>query len=108
MSATPEKLEQLRAFRTPTIYDALERFDIRPRHVGYTDLSVRTVVDLGTPVVGYAWTAKIVGDGPETEGETVIDWGDVFAHVGEMPRPNIAVVEDLVGGNVVGYQGTVV
>jgi len=98
VTASSELLERLRAFRTPTVYDALERFDLRPRNEGYTDLSVRAVVDGGAPVVGYAWTGKIVGTAPaesgETPGETNLDWGEVWAHVGALPGPRIAVIED--------------
>lgn len=65
-------LDRLRAYRTPTVYDAIERFNLRPKSEGYTDGTIRCIVPSLGAFVGYAWTGKIVGELPAAPGETVL------------------------------------
>jgi len=88
-------LERLRAFATPTIYDAVERFHVRPKSEGYTDGTIRCILpSLGT-FAGYAWTGKIVGELPQAPGEAALSWRTVWESAGSAQRPSIAVVQDL-------------
>src|SRR5262249_24149378 len=88
-------LDRLRAYRTPTVYDAIDRVNVRPKNEGYTDATIRCILPSLGVFVGYAWTGKIVGDQPARPGETVISWRAVWEHAGASPRPSIAVVQDL-------------
>jgi regulator of RNase E activity RraA len=86
---------RLRAFRTPTIYDAIERFGVRPKSDGYTNGSVRCVLPQLGAFVGYAWTGKIIGERPALPGEPSISWRAVWEHARDSRLPAIAVVEDI-------------
>ena len=88
-------LERLRAYPTPTVYDAVERFNLRAKNEGYTDATVRCILPSLGAFVGHAWTGKIVGNQPARVGEAFVSWRSVWEHVGAMSRPSIAVVEDL-------------
>ncbi|MYZ50422.1 RraA family protein [Propylenella binzhouense] len=90
-----EALARLGAYRTPMVYDAIERFGIRPKNEGYTDGSLKCLFPALGAFVGYAWTGKIVGELPEAEGERILPWREVWRHLGAAPRPSIAVVQDL-------------
>lgn len=88
-------LDRLRAYRTPTIYDALERFNLRPKNQGYTDTTIRCILPSLGAFVGYAWTGKIAGDQPARPGEPVVSWRAVWEDAGRAQRPSFAVVQDL-------------
>ena len=93
--AAAEILERLRAVPTPTVYDAIERFNVRPKSEGYTDGSVRCILPALGAFVGYAWTGKIVGALPQAPGEIALGWNEVWQSVAATKRPSIAVVQDL-------------
>jgi len=94
-SLTPGLISRLQACRTPTIYDAIERFGVRPKSEGYTNASIHCVLPSLGAFVGFAWTGKIVGELPEAPGETVLSWRAVWEHARSSPYPGIAVVQDL-------------
>ena len=55
---SPDVLEALRQFNTPTISNAIELFNVRPRHVGFLPHDIRCLLpDLGV-MVGYAVTSQ--------------------------------------------------
>ncbi|MBJ7598920.1 MAG: hypothetical protein DLM67_16315 [Candidatus Nephthysia bennettiae] len=85
-----EVLEALRRYDTPTIANAIEEFDIRPRDEGFANIDVRCMFpELGV-MVGYAATAAIrargVGQG---------DQAALWFHVRAGPEPRVVVVQDL-------------
>jgi len=91
---TREQLEELREFDTPTIWNALEGFNLRPNTIGfsYPGLLLRTPNE--KPMVGYAVTAKISGtDAPTPEQKELMFtfFGDVL----ESKEPAIAVIQDI-------------
>jgi 4-hydroxy-4-methyl-2-oxoglutarate aldolase len=86
----PILIEELRTFTTPSISNGIETFDVRGRHEGFMNGSIRCMFpDLG-PMVGYAATATIraarPGDGADR---------DLWALVHATPSPRIVVVQDL-------------
>ena len=89
-----EQLEELREFDTPTIWNALEGFKLRPNTVGfsYPGLFQRTPNE--KPMVGYAVTAKASGnDAPTPEQKELMFtyFGDIL----EAEEPAIAVIQDI-------------
>jgi alpha-N-arabinofuranosidase len=60
--ATPlldaEQLEGLRRYPTPTISNAIELFDVRPRDVGFLPHSIRALLPELGAIVGYAVTSQ--------------------------------------------------
>lgn len=83
-------LEALRRYDTPTISNAIESFDIRPRDEGFASIDIRCMFPELQPMVGYAATATIRarGRGPD-------DQSPLWAHVRTVPGPRVAVVQDL-------------
>ena len=54
-----EQLDYLRSIDSPTVANAIEIFDIRPRTEGYMTPDIKARFPELGPVVGYAVTAKI-------------------------------------------------
>ncbi|TRX74176.1 RraA family protein [Pseudomonas mangiferae] len=88
-------LQALRGYRTPLLYDAIERFAVRGKTEGYTDGSIRCVFPQLGSFVGHAVTAKIIGEFPLAEGEAHLTYRDVWEHVAAQPAGSIMVVQDL-------------
>lgn len=88
---TKEQLEELREFDTPTICNAIEGFNIRPRTSGYANPGMLLRTGQKKPMVGYAATAK-VGSMYPGEGAKMMEY---YESVREMPDPTIAVIQDI-------------
>ncbi len=90
-SVSPQPLEELKTFGTPSVCNAIETFKVRSRSEGFTDGSIRCQFpDLGR-MVGHAATATIRtaerGDRRPAE--------ELWRHVLAIPEPRIIVVQDL-------------
>jgi 4-hydroxy-4-methyl-2-oxoglutarate aldolase len=83
-------LDELRSFSTPLVANGIETFDVRGRHEGYMDASIRCVFPELGPVVGYAATATIRTLEPGDSADR-----DLWAHVSSLPAPRLVVVGDL-------------
>ena len=90
-----DHLEKLRMYRTPVVYDTIERFGLRPRTEGYTDHSIKAIFPGMAPFVGYACTGRIMAEIPEAEGQNKVAWADVWQHVERSRKPSIMVCQDL-------------
>jgi 4-hydroxy-4-methyl-2-oxoglutarate aldolase len=92
---TSNELRALRRYNTPTISNAIELFNVRPRHAGFLPHDIRCLLpDLG-PMIGYAVTSKTRAAPPEP-GEPQVDLlGDYFRYVAGHSGPKIAVGQDL-------------
>lgn len=83
-------VDALRRYDTPTLSNAIEEFDIRPRDEGFANLDVRCMFpELGV-MVGYAATATI-----RARGRGHGDQSALWAHVRSIPEPRVVVVHDL-------------
>jgi regulator of RNase E activity RraA len=88
-----EQLEELREFDTPTVWNALEGFKLRPNTTGFTwpGLLLRTGNE--KPMVGYAVTAKVSGMvAPNAEQKELMF--TFFEDIRKMNVPVVAVIED--------------
>jgi 4-hydroxy-4-methyl-2-oxoglutarate aldolase len=86
-----ELLEALRRYDTPTLSNAIEELDVRPRDEGFANLDIRCMFpELGV-MVGYAATATIRARGISPNGDQSPLWG----HVRSVPGPRVVVVRDL-------------
>jgi regulator of RNase E activity RraA len=96
MSSTilsPEQIDALKRFNTPTISNAIEIFNVRARHLGFLPHSIRCLFpDLG-PMVGYAVTSQTQG------GYSADPWPDLtdpyLRYVAAESGPKVAVAQDL-------------
>ena len=91
---TPDLLAALAQFSTPTISNAIEVFDVRPRNEGFMGPEIRCLTPLSRPVVGFACTGKIRAARPPTPDSQAPrpaywDW------LTTQPAPRIVVLEDL-------------
>lgn len=89
---TEQQLAELRAIDSPTIANAIETFNIRPRVAGYVGYDVRCLIPgLGT-MLGYAVTCK--GDST-TEGRQVERaHQQLYQAIVNSPQPAVVVIQD--------------
>lgn len=84
-------IDGLRAFDSATIFNALVRHGGLPNEE-YTDHTIRCLLpDLGA-VVGYAMTAEVTTNDPDT---TALDWPDYYAVLEAAQGPLVAVLKDV-------------
>lgn len=85
-------LEALRRYDSPTLANAIETFDIRPRDEGFAGMDVRCMFpELGV-MVGYAATATIRARG---RGQDVDHSSSLWALVRSLQSPRLVVIQDL-------------
>ena len=87
------ELQDLKAWPTPAISNAIETFDVRPRNQGFM-LGIRCMYPDFEPMVGYACTATMLADSASVKrdrGATPEHWDNILATSG----PRIAVIHDL-------------
>jgi 4-hydroxy-4-methyl-2-oxoglutarate aldolase len=88
-----EQIEALRRYNTPTISNAIELFNVRPRHVGFLPHRVRCLLpELGV-MVGYAVTSQTRAL-PPSGVEPDLN-ADYLRYVASVPGPKVAVGQDL-------------
>jgi 4-hydroxy-4-methyl-2-oxoglutarate aldolase len=91
---SPEELEALRRYSSPSMANAIERFDVRPRNVGFTGPDIRCMFPELPPIVGYAVTATIAAERPAVRGRSP-KAGDYWDYILSTPAPRIVVIQDL-------------
>lgn len=86
-----DELEALRSITTPTVSNAIETFNVRPRNEGFMDSSIRCILpELGT-MVGYACTATIRAGRQEPSPPPWEMWEAAL----KVPAPRVVVIQDL-------------
>ena len=87
-------LDLLRTYNTPTVSNAIEVFNVRPRNEGFMRPEIRCVFPQMPVMVGYAVTLKIQSALPAAKGAAIpfsVHWQDIL----KVPAPRVIVVEDL-------------
>jgi len=91
---SPERLAELRRYTTPTVANAIETFELRPRTAGFMSSQIRCLFpDLGA-MVGYAYTATCRASTAPPETATALrlaSWRALEA----VPAPRVMVIQDL-------------
>jgi 4-hydroxy-4-methyl-2-oxoglutarate aldolase len=87
-------IETLRKISSPSVANAIETFNVRPRSAGFMSSEIRTLFPELGPLVGYAVTAIIRAEPQPVEGHraSTFAWWD---HVLSIPAPRVVVVHDL-------------
>ncbi|MEW4568616.1 RraA family protein [Tautonia sp. JC769] len=89
----PEAIERLRAYNTPTISNAIEVFNVRPRHVGYLPHRIRSLTPNLGVMVGYAVTSQTrASHDPNPSPDLNADY---LRYVASQPGPKVAIGQDL-------------
>ena len=78
---TAAELDALRRYNTPTISNAIELFDVRPRHLGFLPHTIRCLLPNLGPIVGYAVTSRTRASRPELTEAKVDLLGDYLRYV---------------------------
>ena len=91
----PEELERLKSFDAPTISNAIERFDVRPRNEGFMGPEIKCIFTDMAPMVGYAVTARIRAAKPRKENENYVANANWWKYIQSIPAPRVVVIEDL-------------
>lgn len=87
-------LESLRRLNAPTVSNAIEAFNVRPRNQGFMSPDIKCILpELGV-MVGYAATARIMANQPAGETPTV-SVEEYWASVLSVPEPRVVVIQDL-------------
>lgn len=91
---TPAHLEALRRFDAPTVANAIETFNVRPRNTGFMDASVRCMFpDLGV-LVGYACTA-VIAAAQEPPKRALVTREEWWRTILAAPAPRVVVMQDI-------------
>ena len=91
-SLNTEQIDELKAFPTPTISNAIELFDIRARVEGFMRPGLHCHFPELGPIVGYATTVTFAAQQPPA---TPSDLQAYYESVLAQPAPRILVAEDL-------------
>lgn len=89
---TPDQIDHLRRIDSPTIANAIETFDVRPRVAGYVGMDIRCVFPELPPTVGYAVTCTVDST---TEGRQGIGFNALYELLERSPKPAIVVMQDV-------------
>lgn len=93
--AFPAWLDDLRKYDTPTICNAIELFDVRPRNVGYMNDTIKACFPKMPPMVGYAVTSTFRSMSPPRAGDVYSSMSDQVAAFEKLSGPAVIVYQDL-------------
>ena len=91
---SPAQLERLQRFSAPSLSNAIEVFDVRPRSSGFMRPEIRCMQPMQQPMVGYAMTGRIrAASKPQPGGpasrKAFWEW------LLRIPQPRVVVLQDL-------------
>lgn len=89
---TPEQMSALRRIDSPTIANAIETFEVRPRVNGYVGYDIRCIFPDLPPTVGYAVTCTVDST---TEGRVGIGFQKLYEILEVAPKPAVVVMQDV-------------
>ena len=92
---TGEVLKQLAQFDTPTIANAVELWNLRPRNLGYLNDSIVACFPKLPPMVGYALTTTFRSMSPSRGGDVYSGITQQLESFGDFPGPPVIVFQDL-------------
>jgi 4-hydroxy-4-methyl-2-oxoglutarate aldolase len=92
---TSEQIQQLQAFETCLIADAIESFGVRLRNEGFATAGFRCLFKNLPPLVGYAATCKVRSADPPIVGSRYEENTDWWKHIGSIPAPRVVVMQDI-------------
>jgi len=92
---TTEQVEQLKAFETCLMADAIESFGVRLRNEGIATAGFRCFFKSLPPIVGYAATCKVRSADPPVVGSRYEERTDWWHHITSVPAPRVVVMQDI-------------
>ncbi len=88
-------IEELKKYDSPTVCNAIELFDVRPRDRGYMNEHIRACFPEMPPMVGYATTATRRCASAPGEGDSKISMEEQLKSFESLPGPAVVVYQDL-------------
>lgn len=88
-------LQRLAQYDTPTVCNAIELFDVRPRHTGYMNSDIRACFPELPPMVGFALTSTFRSQQPPRAGSSYAGLDGQLAVFDQLPGPPVIVFQDL-------------
>ncbi len=99
-----ETIEALKHIDTPSVCNAIEGFNVKPKNQGFMLPEIKAVFQDFAPVVGYAVTGVISANQPEGRNVPREDWWDLIVSV---PEPRFIVLHDIDNPPLGAYWGEV-
>jgi len=93
--SAPAWFDELAKYDTPTICNAIELFDVRPRNTGYMNDRIKACFPKMPPMVGYAVTSTFRSMAPPRSGDVYSSMSDQVAAFEKLPGPAVIVYQDL-------------
>lgn len=87
-------IDALRKISSPSVANAIETFNVRPRNQGHMSSEIRALFPGLGPLVGYAVTAVIRAEPAPIDGHRASTYG-WWDYVQTIPAPRVIVVHDL-------------
>src|SRR5207302_8927618 len=85
------EIEELKKYATPSISNAIETFNVRPRSQGFMSHQIKCMFPEMPPMVGYAITARMRAVSEATQPPDVNAYRKAVL---DMPGPKILVLQD--------------
>lgn len=92
---TPEQLDALAKYDSPTICNAVELWNLRPRNLGYMNQSIKATSPQLPPMVGYALTSTFRSMCPPRTSDVYGSIGAQLEAFETVPGPPVIVFQDL-------------
>ncbi len=92
---TKKQLDELRQFDSPTICNAVELWNRRPRNTGYMTSAIKACFPTFPPMVGYALTSTFRSMAPPRGGDAYGSIGTQLDAFADIPGPPVIVFQDL-------------
>lgn len=90
-----ERLAALARYDTPTICNAIELFEVRPRNTGFMNASIKACFPQMPPMVGYAVTSTFRSMSPPRAGDVYASMSQQVESYAQLPGPPVMVYQDL-------------
>ena len=87
-------IDALRKITSPSVANAIETFNVRPRNQGYMSGDLRALFPELGPLVGHAVTALIRAEPAPVDGHRASTFG-YWDFIQTIPEPRVVVVHDL-------------
>lgn len=92
---SPQTFAALARFDTPTVCNAIELFDVRPRNTGFMNDSIKACFPRMPPMVGYAVTSTFRSMSPPRSGDVYASMSQQVESYANLPGPPVMVYQDL-------------
>jgi regulator of RNase E activity RraA len=87
-------IDALRKITSPTVANAIETFDVRPRNQGHMSSALRALFPELGPLVGHAVTALVRAEAAPIDGHRASIFG-YWDYIQTVPEPRVIVVHDI-------------